>query len=354
MRLAFLFVLSLVLTAGLSPALAQSAAGNARVDGGTVFVWGHVTAMGKPLADAAVGLWRQPRSRPEPDNLAAVTRTDRDGKYQLKATAGKYFIAAKADGFVDVIENEPLLKSLRRVAVVEGAWPLTVDFELVPAASLEGTVTDDQGKPVPQINIQLIPVDTPTLSLPFGSFPRTDLLGRYTITGIPAGRYWITAGDLAPIWVTTYGWTPHRRTFYPDAADQSQAKSVDVSAGAELKQLDINTGPALKTFTVKVRLLPDRDSQVPPYLDFMLEAFSQERRVGAAKPRGASTTNGEIVIPNVPAGEYVIHVWSLDRPLQPNGCLQITNPKLLGRSDRFQVLDRDVAFDLHITSPTQP
>jgi hypothetical protein len=286
--------------------------------------------------------------------MSATGRTDGNGKYQLKVPAGNYFIAVTADGFVDAIVNEPVLKSLRRVRVVEGSWPLTVDFELVPAAALEGTVTDDQDKPVPQTSIQVIPVGMPTVSLPSSYWRLTDLSGRYRITGLPAGRYWIVAGELAPVWVTTFGWSPHRRTFYPDVADQSQAKAIDISPGAEIKQIDINMGPALTTFTVRVRLVPDREGRIPPYLDFMLEAFYQGQHAANAKPRGASTTDGEIVIPNVPAGEYVIHVWSLDRPLQPNGCLQIVNSKLLGRSDRFEVVDRDVSFDLHISIPNKP
>jgi hypothetical protein len=309
--------------------------------------------LGKPVAGAAVVLWRQPLTRPEMDNVIATGRTDRDGKYQLKAPAGNYFIAAGADGFVDVIKNEPLLKSLRRVRVLEGSWPPTVAFELVPAAALEGTVTDDQGKPVPQTSIQLIPVDMPTLLLPYPYWRLTDLSGRYSVTGLAPGHYWIVVGELVPVWVTTFGWSPHRRTFYPDAADQSQAKSVDISPGAEIKHIDINMGPALKTFTVKVRLIPNRDAQIPPYLDFMLEAFYQGQHATGAKPRGASTTDGVIVIPNVPAGEYMVHVWSLDRPLGLNGW-EITNPKLLGRSDRFEVIDRDVTFDLHISVPGKP
>jgi protocatechuate 3,4-dioxygenase beta subunit len=354
MKLTYLFVLSLVLTFSFPSVIAQSAARNAPSGDGTVLIWGHVAANGKPVAGAWVGLWRQSNKDPNANDMAATVQTDHDGKYQLKAPAGNYFIAVKADGFVDAIENEPLLRSLRRVRVVEGSWPQTVDFELVPAAALEGTVTDDQGKPVPQTSIQLIPVGMPTASLPFWSFPRTDELGRYRITGLPAGRYWIAAGDLAPVWDTSFGRAPHRRTFYPDAADQSQAKLVDISPGAAIKQIDINMGPALRTFTVRVRLVADREGQIPAYLDFTLEAFYKGQRAATAKPREASTTDGEIVIPNVPSGEYVIHVWSLERPLQRNGCLQITNPKFLGRSDRFQVVDRDVSFDLRISSPNKP
>src|SRR5262245_44476337 len=124
MRLTRLFVSHLVLTLSFSSALAQSAARNTPVvGGGTVLIWGHVAAMGRPLAGAAIVLWRQPLAEPNTDNVTATGRTDRDGKYQLKAPAGNYFIAVRAEGFVDDIENEPLLKSLRRVAVVEGSWP---------------------------------------------------------------------------------------------------------------------------------------------------------------------------------------------------------------------------------------
>jgi hypothetical protein len=312
--------------------------------------------MGKPIAEATVGLWRQPLTQPNADNVIATGRTDGNGKYQLKVPAGNYFMAVKADGFVDAIENEPLLKSLRRVRVVEGSWPQTVDFELVPAAALEGTVTDDEGKPVFQTPIWLMPDGLPAASIPYRYFPaiRTDGLGRYRIKGLPAGRYWIAAGDLAPVWDTSFGRAPHRRTFYPDAADQSQAKSIDISPGAEIKQIDINMGPALKTFTVRVHLVADREGQIPPYLSFILEAFYQGQRAATVEPRDASRADSEIVIPNVPAGEYVFHVWSLDRPLKPNGCLQVVNSKLLGRSDRFEVVDRDVSFDLHISIPTKP
>ena len=113
-------------------------------------------------------------------------------------------------------------------------------------------------------------------------------------------------------------------------------------------------GPALRTFTVRVRLLADREGQLPPYLDFMLQAFYQGQHRANARPREASTTAGVIVIPSVPAGEYVVHVWSLDRPLKPNGCPQIIDSKRLGRSERFEVVDRDVSFDLHINIQRKP
>ena len=120
-RLTYLLVSSLVLTVSFSSALAQSVARNEAVaGGGTVLIWGHVAAMGKPIAGAAVGVWRQPLAQPNADNVTATGRTDRDGKYQLKVPAGNYFIAVRADGFVDAIENEPLLKSRRRVRVSRG------------------------------------------------------------------------------------------------------------------------------------------------------------------------------------------------------------------------------------------
>ena len=353
MRLTYLLVSSLVLIVSFSPARGQLVTQNPPVPGGgTVSIWGHVTAMGKPVEGAMVGLWRQPHTQPDVNIM--TTRTDGDGKYQLKALPANYFIAAKADGFVDVVENEPLLKSLRRVAVTQASWPLTVDFELVPAAALEGTVTDDQGKPVQQTPIRLMPVGMPTVSLPFWSFPRTDLLGRYRITGLPAGRYQIVAGDVAPVWDTSFGRLPHRRTFYPDAADQSQAKIIDISPGAELVHIDINMGPALKTFTVRVRLVADRDGQIPDSPDVSLEARYAGQGQMAVRPRDISRANGEIVIPNVPVGEYAISVWLGLYPLHPTGCLQITNPKLLGRSDHFEVIDKDVSVDLHISIPKTP
>ena len=105
---------------------------------------------------------------------------------------------------------------------------------------------------------------------------------------------------------------------------------------------------------MRVRLLADREGQLPPYLDFMLQAFYQGQHRANARPREASTTDGVIVIPSVPAGEYAVHVWSLDRPLKPNGYLQVISSKFLGRSDRFEVVDKDVSFDLHISIPGKP
>jgi hypothetical protein len=348
-RLELLISLLVVLTLSFSPALAQSAAQN-RPATGSGSIYGHVAGMGKPLAGAAIVIWRQPHEEPTVDNVTATGRTNGYGNYSLKVPAGIYFIAVRVDGFLVGNENEPVIKSLRRVAVIDRAVK-KVDFDLVPEAAFEGTVTDDEGKTVPQAAIWVKPDGIPAASIPLRYSPavRTDLLGRYRITGLPAGRYRVAAGDLAPVWDTSFGRIPHRHTFYPDAADQSQARIIDVSPGAEIKQIDINMGPALRTFTVRVRLVADRDGPMPNAPEFILEAFYQGQRAATVRPREASTTNGEIVIPNVPAGEYSIHVFTGVPPPYPYHCPQITNPKLIGRSDRFEVIDRDVAFDLHIT-----
>jgi len=349
MRLTRLFVAHLILVFSFWPALAQTAARNEPVAGGGS-ISGRVTGSGKPLVDVAVGIWRQPDVEPNAGNVAAVGRTDRDGTYELKAPAGKYFIAVRAEGFVVGNENEPVSKSLRPVALLKGS-SLKVDFELAPAAAFEGAVTDDLGQPVPLAPIWLMPEGTPAASIPlrYSASIRTDLLGRYRIDGLPAGRYRVAAGDLAPVWDTFFGRLPHRRTFYPHAADQSQAKIVDIPPGAVIKHIDINMGPALRTFTARARLVADQNGPIPDRLGFMVEAFYQGQRAATGGPTETSTTNGEIVIPNLPPGEYVIHVGLGMRPLQPYRCPQIGATKLIGRSDHFQVIDRDVAFDLHIS-----
>ena len=137
---------------------------------------------------------------------------------------------------------------------------------------------------------------------------RTDDQGTYKVSGIPAGRYRIAAGYQPVVYATLFGRVGYGRTFYPDAADEAHASVIEIAAGSEVTNVNINLGHPVKTFSVSARIVDSQNGKPVEDIDYGLDVFSNGKRIGGAHPRGRSNSRGEITIDNVPPGEYSIRV----------------------------------------------
>ena len=108
------------------------------------------------------------------------------GEYLLRANAGGQFLKAVTVGGEDITDTPREFKSGDRVTIV-----LTSR-----ASTLEGAVTDDKGAPVAEASIVVFSEDK--ASWRFNSIrtrrSSTDPTGRYRMTGLLPGRYYILAG----------------------------------------------------------------------------------------------------------------------------------------------------------------
>jgi hypothetical protein len=339
MRFAQLFVVALVCLTAAPGVLAQSTNDAAALQGN--LVTGRVVAQGKPLEKAVITVW-QGFSEPSSAGPVFTAETDGNGVYRLTVPPGNYFITGAALGFVTGKENQVIL-NLRHLVVV-GSNPIDpINFELVTEGVIKGAVTDFEGKPVAHAPVKIFPEDLSEGSMPprYARDLRTDALGNYRITGIPAGRYRIAAGFDPVASATVFGQVGYRQVFYPDANDQTNARVIEIRPGSEVTNVNINLGQPVKTFTVTATIVDGRDGKPLEGMDYALSAFLNGKRNGDTHTRDLSNARGEITIKNVPPGEYSIRAPGVSG-IVPAGQIPAA-PNLFGESKRFEIIDKDVS-----------
>jgi Carboxypeptidase regulatory-like domain len=306
-----------------------------------IIITGRVQSQGKPLAGALITLWdQQSGGDPSERSTVATGRTDAEGNYELKdVPTGNYLIAVSAPGYVTGKENDMLAK-LRYVTVVGGQSVGPFNFDLVREGVIAGVVTDAAGKPLTGIPITLI-----TDLIPDGGPPkyaeniRTDDRGHYRIAGMPAGKYRLAAGHWPLARGTARGQLAYRRIFYPNSVDEAQARTIDLSAGSELTGIDFNLGQPATSVTVHARFVDDRTGKPVEGLEYFLSAYLKGKLIGVTSLRDSRSDNrGEIVLQNIPPGEYVISTPAA------KGIFRKDDPQIQysGESRHFEVVDKDV------------
>jgi protocatechuate 3,4-dioxygenase beta subunit len=342
MRPANFLISPLVLILGLSCLVAQST-DNPRNSEIKKSVTGRVIARGKPLAGALITIWRQTLAEPTQHNGATTTRTDSAGNYELTdIPAGNYFITATAPGFVTGKENQ-VFANLRPVTVIADHTADQINFELLPEGVITGTITDADNKPVARISITIFPEGLSPADAqppPYARDIYTDDQGFFRVSGVPAGRYRLAAGNQAVVSSTFFGRTGYTRTFYPEAADEAHANLIEIAAGTEVNDVNINVGKRIKTFAIRARIVDAQNGQPITGIDYGLSAYSNGKRIGGVGNSNRSDSRGEITIENVPPGEYSIRVPS-GRTFLAGGEVAPV-PNLLGESKHFEVTDSDV------------
>jgi hypothetical protein len=123
-------------------------------------VVGHVRAQGVPVAGASVSVGAESEA------------TDEGGAYRLVFWRGRWSIDVEAEGYSHVSKSVDLR-----------AGEQTLDFDVAPAALVEGTVVDaETGAPVPFAHLRVGDGDV-----------STDGDGGFSLPGLAAGRYPILA-----------------------------------------------------------------------------------------------------------------------------------------------------------------
>jgi hypothetical protein len=120
-----------------------------------------------------------------------------------------------------------------------------LDIVLSPGATITGRVTDERGRPLPDIRV--LPLEAKFIDGEPVRYPGiattvvpTDVLGEYRIAGLLPGRYYLSA--------VSKGTWPGRRpgetfafppTFYP-GVPSAQAQAIDVQAGQIVEGVDFS------------------------------------------------------------------------------------------------------------------
>ena len=138
------------------------------------------------------------------------------------------------------------------------------DLTMKVARRVKGVVQDENGTPVPEIMVEMVPVKRkperwrgPIL------LAITDEQGRYAIDGIPPGDYYLGIN----VGSTPVKERPYARTYYPNTPDIAQALQIAFTSSPLMYDLDLRLLSKLPIVTIQGRVL-NPDSTPPRSQDY--------------------------------------------------------------------------------------
>lgn len=294
---------------------------------------GTVSIKGKRAPGVTVGLRKSDLSNP----YGSMTRTttDQDGKYRLTNVAmGTYEVIPSVPAYV----NPDQTPAARRIVIGEGENVEDINFELVRGGVITGKITEADGRPAIQHQVNLYRANSweqqgaqqrqpifPVMTL------NTDDRGIYRMFGIVAGRYKVAVGRgedtfSGPNAVTR---ATYKQIFYPDANDQTKASIIEVTEGSEATNIDITLGRPVQTYSASGRVVDGEKGLPIPNIRFTVQRVVNE---GGAYFGNlvTSSSKGEFVIDNLLSGKYSFYFMP-----QPNN-------ELRAEATTFEVLDQDM------------
>lgn len=285
-------------------------------------ITGHVFTINTkvPIPGASVTVRRADTNAPPGTNVQSAN-TDELGAFALDGLEqGVYIINANAGGYFpdDATPNRP--QGFGRMLTLSSAQQLAnVDFVLGKAGILHGMVVDDKGEPFPQVRVlitQPMQAAGARRLMPIGTGAATDDRGRFQLSGLAPGEYYLVAMGspfgvddgrmLVPLKDSSRpGFSP---TYFPSTNSPAMAQSIAILPGSEIDDIRITlwTSP---TFDVRGRVVDEADVPAPEGVVQLLQTQDDDVRV--VIPANAMLANdGSFVFPKVPTGSYVLQARS--------------------------------------------
>ncbi|MBZ5602651.1 MAG: carboxypeptidase-like regulatory domain-containing protein [Acidobacteriia bacterium] len=202
-----------------------------------------------------------------------------------------------------------------------GATPISLNsgsekdivIKLVPQAVIAGKVVDEDGDPMPNLQIRVwrygynrgrrqLQITQTTSSMVDGSFMAGSL---------PAGKYYVSATDMRA--TRDFGGTNERpakkgpvenytRTYFPSALDVSGSAPIELAAGQDIRGVEIRMRKQ-QVFAIRGKLVSDAGAlNSPIYLILSPKGIDAFSNLGAnTRPK-----EGHFEFPSVPPGTYII------------------------------------------------
>jgi len=294
-------------------------------------VSGRVTIKDKPAAGVMVGLRKSDMMSPYEQFSKAVT--DANGSYRItNVPPGAYGVAPVVPAFVS-----PDVDGRKSVLVGEDENVEGINFSLVRGGVITGKVTDADGRPVIQQQVEVYRVDALDKRTPQRpAYPefngQTDDRGIYRIFGISAGRYKVCAGrgddGMA-------GYSPsqasYKQVFHPDVAEAAKATVIEVSEGSEANNVDISLGRTVQTYSASGRIINGETGAPVPNLRFGLQRTNGARSEFVNRA-DSSNLRGDFLVDGLIPGKYTV------TPFAFSGA----DNDLRAEQATFDVVDQDV------------
>jgi uncharacterized GH25 family protein len=295
-----------------------------------------VNAVGEqPLKNARVQL----KSAEDTRRFYNVT-TDAEGQFAFtQVVPGTYRVLVRHNGFVprvyaqkgDIFSSGGGLLTLK-----PGDEVNNILFRLVPTAAILGQVVDEEGEPLPGVEVQALvkssrmPATPDALPITQGLVPiQTDItndLGQFRLHSLPPGEYYISAVDsgmpesndrgLIGGWSYELADPPRPEyppTYYPGVTNPLQASKVGVRSGDEVR-IEFRLGRG-DMYTVSGRVL---DAGRHPLQGASVSISPEDLATEFFSPRygGETDASGRFQIAAVAPGSYSVEALKVENDKQ--------------------------------------
>jgi protocatechuate 3,4-dioxygenase beta subunit len=191
---------------------------------------------------------RSPGAAGQP--LSYSTSTDVGGSFSMKdIEPGNYRLSVNRTGFVSMEYGaRGPMRQGTTLSLASGQRLRDVVFHLTPHGVVTGRVFDEDGEPMARVQVLTMRyryMQGRKQLLPFGSASTNDL-GEYRIFGLAPGRYYLCATDRSMMYGPTVDRSANPQSEqdyvpidYPGTTDVAGATTLDVSAGAQLRGVDV-------------------------------------------------------------------------------------------------------------------
>jgi hypothetical protein len=288
---------------GLSLLLSAAVVAALPAQGNFGFIEGVVTNSAKePLSGVQVALAGQTAGTPN----RSSTTTDTSGRFSIRdLPAGRHQILLTKDGF-----KRPYSSPAIAVTLAERERVGNLKLILEATSTISGEVVDQGGKPAPSVSVRLMmatysPSGVRWLSGGGSAAVSTDAKGKYRITGVVPGEYYLIA-------VPGSGGQGFITSFYPGFVSPENATLIKVLPGMDLERFDFSL---VREALYSVRVKAPRPAGVPSTgnVRFSLRPVSRGKLVSSIDQTTAFTSAGDdvYVSPPAPSGSYTLDViWS--------------------------------------------
>lgn len=198
---------------------------------------------GEPLRRTLIYL-RKVELSPGTTNVqvSKTTYTDAAGRFTLAGIKpGKYQLSAERSGFITASYGQRSPTSPGSLITVEPGQTIgDAAMRMTPHGVIAGRVVDEDGEPVISANVQVMRQQymQGKKQLLGAGGGNTNDLGEYRIFGLRPGRYYVTVNYRANSALPD-GEEDYVTTFFPRTTDQAAAVPVDLTPGAQLRNIDV-------------------------------------------------------------------------------------------------------------------
>jgi len=353
----------IVLRVGTGDPIVRASVTLVRATGGFTEITPEPGAPGaRGAAPAIPGQTAQIAVAPQQPSIIPAVLTDDRGRFQIKdVDPGNYRIVAARNGFA---RQEYGQRSFNRsgaiISVRPGQQVQDIEFKLTPAPTISGRVVDMYGEPQPGITIQTLRSTYDAngkRTLQQVQTARTNDLGEYRLYWLNPGRYFVSGNGAKSTMETMLStWTQAASqastqdaqamnqlsglygpgapgnevtdpgfslTYYPGTPDITQAASVDLQPGTEIR-VDFNLARSPR-FRIRGQVI-DATTSRPPQMATL--AVSPRTASGDYSPLDAliggasgmlqgnryNSVTGEFEVRDVAPGSYWLMVQTQPLP----------------------------------------